>query len=310
MTGSSSERHMRDRDKVEIFAELWGAGGRGYDEERERGVAQRRFGAVIPHVHKLIEEMGESEGRKLRVLDFGCSDGQTASHILHGLEAKVAYYGSDLYLPDAALNRMFQQGFQVEVSGDSVEGIPRDWPTFDLVLALSCFQYISDPAEAFSALVSKLDAGGVVVAYFYDSSPMRQCTDTFLRERFGPKSIEDSDIGALSNSLEPLVELVEALRQAAASATITIRSAVPELGISAGTMPLQQFIVDYLIFAWAPQGASTERIKWALSEMFLTGDQFYLGTSDVDRMLRANALETIDVVSNPSGHLVVARKIG
>ena len=73
-------------------------------------------------------------------------------------------------------------------------------------------------------------------------------------------------------------------------------------------MPLQQFLMDYLIFAWAPKGADLPRIQWALAEMLLTGPQVYLGPEEINRLLEANELEVGKHVSGPSGHLVIAKR--
>lgn len=298
-----------DSDKRALFESLWGlSDGNPYDKERESRVARRRFAPAILHTRGRLEQVRTTEQRNLRVLDFGCSDGHTAQHILGEFASEVDYFGNDLYLPAATQDRMRKLGFNAEVAGGSLDGIPGTWPAFDVVLALSCFQYITNPDDVFARLVSRLEVGGILVAYFYDASPLRRCTDDFLRERFGPQSLPTASAPDLTEGLSPLVSLVEALRDATEGRTISIPATVPQLGIPAGTIPLQQFLIDYVLFAWAPQGATTSRVAWALTEMFQTGAQTYIGLDDIDRLLVENAVDALEVIPGPSGHLVVGVK--
>ncbi len=299
-----------DAGKADLFSFLWNASDENpYDEDRERAVTQRRFGRVIPYVSEQLQRIRRTSTRKLRVLDFGCSDGHTAGVILADFASETEYYGNDLYEPRGTRDRMRSLGFVAEVSGGSLEGIPAEWPEFDVAFAFSCFQYITSPDAAFSQLASRVAMDGLIVAYFYDAGPLRQCTDGFLRERFGGEVTAASSAVELSRTMESLTDLVVALRDATDGVSIHIRSAVPKLGIPVGSMPLQQFIIDHLLFAWAPPGASRERINWALTEMFMTGSQIYVGLDDIDRIFGANGIEPLEITPGPSGHLVIGRRM-
>ena len=287
-----------------LYSMLWSSSvEKPYDETRESEVARRRFGPAVPAIEHAVER-ARTEGRPLRVLDFGCADGHTAEQILLPFAGSVAYHGCDVYDLDGTLQRMTSAGFDAQVCGSGLEGMPSDWASFDVILALSCFQYIPDLDEVFAGLVSRLAPGGVLVGYFYDAAPLRQWTDAFFREAM---TAEPADAGeVLIARLEPLAQLFGSLRDSTDGRTITIAADVPELGVVAGEIPLQQFLIDTVLFAWAPGGASTTRIQWALAEMFLTGEQTYVSADEVRALLHSHSLVLTELVSGPSGHLVVA----
>lgn len=305
--GNESADKNPDAYKAGLYSSLWQASeDKPYDEVRESEVTRLRFASAVPFIEqRLVNLQGE---RNLRLLDFGCADGHTAEQILLPFATSVDYYGSDLYPLDATQAWMRERGFNATVSDGGLSGIPGSWPQFDVIMALSCFQYITDPETVFGELVARLAPGGVLVAYFYDAGPVRRQTDAFMREVFGAHEGTDPDPANLITALEPLAELYGALRDATRGSQISIPNAVPELGIPAGVMPLQKFLIDHLVFAWAPEGATTKRIQWALAEMYLTGTQTYQDAQAIARMLEVNGLRQESLVSSPSGHLVVALK--
>lgn len=274
-----------------------------YDAAREAEVALRRFGPALPVIESAFER-ARAEDRQLRVLDFGCADGHTAEQILLPFASFVAYHGCDLYDLDGTRQRMTAAGFDARVSGSGLHGMPSDWVSFDVILALSCFQYIPDLDDAFAGLASRLAPGGVLISYFYDAAPLRRRTDAFFREAMTAElACADEDLIA---RLEPLARVFGALRDATKGRTITVPADVPQLGVAAGEIPLQQFLIDTVLFAWAPEGASTRRIQWALAEMFLTGEQTYVSADEVRGLMHAHSLQLSELISGPSGHLAVA----
>ena len=286
-----------------LYSTLWSSSAeKPYDEQRESKVALRRFGPAaqaIEHAH----DRARDEDRPLRVLDFGCADGHTAEQILLPFAGSVDYHGCDLYDLDGTLQRLLAAGFDAQVCGSGLHGMPSDWASFDVILALSCFQYIPFPDDVFAGLVSRLAPGGLLVSYFYDAAPLRRRTDDFFREAMTaePAGADEELIARLG----PLAQLFGSLRDATEGLTITVPANVPELGLVAGEIPLQQFLIDTVLFAWAPRGASTERIQWALAEMFLTGEQTYVGADRVRALAGQNALVLEELISGPSGHLAV-----
>jgi SAM-dependent methyltransferase len=287
-----------------LYSTLWSSSAeKPYDEARESEVARRRFGPALPAIERALARAC-AEGRPLRVLDFGCADGHTAEQILAPFADSIEYHGCDLYPLDGTLQRMSAAGFDARVSGAGLQGMPEDWTSFDVILALSCFQYIPDPNAVLAGLVSRLAHGGVLVGYFYDAAPLRQRTDAYFRDAVtsGP-ALDDEQLIA---RLEPLARLFGALRDATEGSSISVPVDVPELGLRAGEVPLQQFLIDNVLFAWAPPGASTTRIQWALAEMFLTGEQTYISASDVRSLVASYGLQIEEVVSGPSGSLAVA----
>lgn len=287
-----------------LYSTLWSSStDKPYDESREAAVARRRFGPALPAIEEALVR-ARTEGRPLRVLDFGCADGRTAEQILSPFAGSIEYHGCDLYDLEGTLRRMTTAGFDARVSGSGVRGMPADWTSFDVVLALSCFQYIPDLDDVFAGLVSRLSPGGVFVGYFYDAAPLRQRTDAFFREALAAPPV-DGDADLISR-LDPLAELFGSLREATDGRIISVPVDVPELGIVAGQIPLQQFLIDHVIFAWAPEGASTTRIQWALAEMFLTGSQTYISAADVKALAESHELKIEQLISGPSGNLLVA----
>ena len=287
-----------------LYAKLWNSSAeKPYDEEREAEVARRRFGPVAPMIEWALER-ARAEERPLRVLDLGCADGHTALQILAPFSASIDYYGCDLYPLAETQQRMTDAGFRAQVSGAGLSGTPPDWTSFDVILALSCFQYLNDVDATFASLTARLAPGGVFVGYFYDAAPLRQRTDAFFREAVTAIPAQDDE--QLIARLEPLAQLFASLREATTGRSITCPADIPELGISAGEMPLQQFLIDHILFAWAPSGASTTRVQWALAEMFLTGDQNYINVGDVRALAEANQLEIAELVCGPSGTLLLA----
>ena len=287
-----------------LYSTLWSSSAeKPYDEVRESEVARRRFGPAVPAIERALER-ARDEDRPLRVLDFGCADGHTVEQILGPFAASVSYHGCDLYDLDGTLHRMTAAGFDARVSGSGLDGMPSDWTSFDVILALSCFQYIPDLDDVFAGLVSRLAPSGVLVGYFYDAAPLRRRTDAFFREAMTAEPAGADEV--LIARLEPLARLFGSLRDASDGRMITIGVDVPELGVVAGEIPLQQFLIDTVLFAWAPGGASTTRIQWALAEMFLTGEQTYVSADEVRALLHSHSLVLTELVSGPSGHLVVA----
>lgn len=287
-----------------LYSTLWSSSAeKPYDEVRESEVALRRFGPAVPAIERALERARDEE-RPLRVLDFGCADGHTAEQILRPFAGSITYHGCDLYDLDGTLRRMTAAGFDARVSGSGLDGMPSDWASFDVILALSCFQYIPDLRGVFAGLVSRLAPGGVLVGYFYDAAPLRRRTDAFFREAMTAAPAGDDD--ELIARLEPLARLFGSLREATEGRTVTVHADVPELGVVAGEIPLQQLLIDTVLFAWAPGGASTTRIQWALAEMFLTGEQTYVSADEVRDLMHAHSLQLSELISGPSGHLAVA----
>jgi SAM-dependent methyltransferase len=287
-----------------LYSTLWSSSAeKPYDQARESEVALRRFGPAVPAIERALER-ARDEDRPLRVLDFGCADGHTAEQILLPFAGSVAYHGCDLYDLDGTLRRMTAAGFDAWVSGSGLDCVPIDWTSFDVILALSCFQYLPDLENVFAALVSRLASGGVLVGYFYDAAPLRRRTDAFFREAMSAKPV-GTDEGLIAG-LEPLAQLFGSLRDATEGRVITVPVDVPELGVVAGEIPLQQFLIDTVLFAWAPGGASTTRIQWALGEMFLTGEQTYVSADEIRVLMRAHSMRLAELISGPSGHLAVA----
>jgi SAM-dependent methyltransferase len=299
---------MSDLDadaRSRIYGALWSASdAKPYDEAREAEVTQRRFAAALPYIQRRAD-LVRPQARRLRVLDFGCADGHTAEQILASLVDEVLYLGADLYPLDRTAQRMRARGFEAEVHSGSLASIPGDWRDLDVVLALSCFQYIPDTEATLTALAQRLAPGGVFVGYFYDAAPLRRVTDAHLRSLFDSRAADPNEA---IEALRPLAELMASLREATREASITINEPVAELGIPATTMPLQQFIIDHLIFAWAPEGAGRTRIQWALAEMLLTGQQVYLSPAELAPLLDASGLQVREVISRPSGHLIIAER--
>ena len=286
-----------------LYSTLWSSSvEKPYDEVRESEVARRRFGPAVPAIERALERARDEE-RPLRVLDFGCADGHTAEQILRPFAGSISYHGCDLYDLDGTLRRMTAAGFDARVSGCGLDGMPGDWASFDVILALSCFQYIPDLDDVFARLVSRLAPGGVLVGYFYDAAPLRRRTDAFFREAMTAEPA--SADGELIERLEPLAQLFGSLRDATEGRTIRVPVDVPELGVAAGEIPLQQLLIDTVLFAWAPGGASTTRIQWALAEMFLTGEQTYVSADRVGTLADQHALVLEELISGPSGHLAV-----
>ena len=286
-----------------LYSTLWSSSAeKPYDQVRESEVALRRFGPAVPAIERALER-ARDEDRPLRVLDFGCADGHTAEQILLPFAGSVDYHGCDLYDLDGTLRRMTAAGFDAWVSGSGLDCMPIDWTSFDVILALSCFQYIPDLENVFAALVSRLASGGVLVGYFYDAAPLRRRTDAFFREAMTAEPA--SADGELIERLEPLAQLFGSLRDATEGRTIRVPVDVPELGVAAGEIPLQQLLIDTVLFAWAPGGASTTRIQWALAEMFLTGEQTYVSADRVGTLADQHALVLEELISGPSGHLAV-----
>ena len=292
---------MSVNNSVQRYEMLWSQPSESpYETSREREVAAQRFGPVFPYLEARAD-IARAANRHLRVLDFGCADGLTAAQILGPLEAQVEYLGSDVYPLEQTAQRMTDHGFRVQVSTGGVSHLPNDWRDLDIVMGLSCFQYIQNTAATFADLAARLASGGVFIGYFYDAAPLRRVSDNFLRELFG-------DPGAEIERLEPLAKLFASLRDATRGREVAICEGVPELGIPAGTVPLQQFLIDYVAFAWAPEGATTRRIQWALAELLTTGPHTYLDTQDIDRLLGESQLMLLERVSGSSGHLVVAER--
>ncbi|MDQ5975058.1 MAG: Methyltranfer dom protein [Actinomycetota bacterium] len=286
-----------------LYSTLWSSSAvKPYDEARESEVALRRFGPAVPAIEGALGR-ARAEDRPLRVLDFGCADGHTAEQILLPFAGSVAYHGCDVYDLDGTLQRMKASGFDAQVSGSGLHGMPSDWASFDVILALSCFQYIPDLEDVFAGLVSRLAPGGVFVGYFYDAAPLRRRTDAYFREAMTaqPAGADEEFIARL----EPLARLFGSLRDASEGRTIAVPADVPELGVVAGEIPLQQFLIDTVLFAWAPGGASTTRIQWALAEMFLTGEQTYVSADRVAFLADQHTLVLEELISGPSGHLAV-----
>ena len=276
-----------------------------YDDSRESEIARTRFAPAIAAVEKAVRS-ATGVGRRLRVLDFGCADGHTAEQILAPFAGNIDYFGCDIYPLAATLERMAGAGFATRVCGDGLAGIPDDWPEFDVVLALSCFQYIPEPDKVFTSLVSRLAVRGILIGYFYDASPLRQCTDEYFRR----VSTVSADLPTEERiaMLAPLAALFEAVREATTGASVQVPLDVPELALEAGAIPLQRLLIDHVLFAWSPRDAPRRRIQWALAEMFLTGPQTYLSAEAVAELLSANSLAARQVVSGPSGHLVIAER--
>ena len=292
---------MDPDDRANFYKTLWGHSNlKPYDEQREAEVTQRRFGPAIPYIEARVQAL-KGLDQRLKVLDFGCADGFTAEQILTPVRDRIEYLASDLFSLDETSQRMRERGFTTEVSIGGVDQLPDHWREVDVVLALSCFQYIEDTAATFGELAGRLSRGGIFVGYFYDASPLRRISDDYLRDAVGTpgSGIED---------LKPLARLLGSLRDATEGRDITVHEEVPELAVPKGTMPLQQFIIDYVLFAWAPGGAETVRIQWALAELLLTGSHTYLGPGELDRLLSWNGLNLLERVSGPSGHLVIAEK--
>lgn len=276
-----------------------------YDHSRESSVARTRFAPAVAAIEEAVRR-ATGVGRRLRVLDFGCADGHTAEQILAPFTGSIDYFGCDIYPLTGTLERLTAAGFAAQVSSGGLAGIPEEWPEFDVVLALSCFQYIPEPDEVFAGLVSRLADQGILIGYFYDASPLRQCTDEYFRR----VSTVSADVPPEERieMLAPLAALFEAVREATTGVSVQVPLDVPELALEAGAIPLQRLLIDHVLFAWAPPDAPRRRIQWALAEMFLTGPQTYISAEAVAELMSANSLAARQVVSSPSGHLVIAER--
>ena len=290
-------------DRAAMYARLWaGSTAKPYDEEREASVASRRFASVAP----AIQVHADRIGGPLRILDFGCADGHTAELILRLVTGHpIDYFGCDLYPLDATAERMSKAGYTAATSERGLAGMPDDWRDFDVVLALSCFQYIRDSATTMAGLVRRIAPGGLFIGYFYDAPALRQATDEFLRGQYDTVGRAPEELLA---QLAPLAALNCALRDALGDTFIDVPEDVPELGISRGRVRLQQLLIDNILFAWAPGGATRTRVQWALGEMLLTGPQVYLSAVEVHALLTENRLVIDSLETGPSGHLVIAHR--
>ncbi len=293
-----------------VYASLFGATDeRPYEDARESDVALRRFATLISAFGDMASahhQQGDSS--PLRILDFGCGDGHTASVILDGAADEVRYYGCDVYPLDQTASRLESLGFSAEVCGEGMGGMPSDWTSFDLVMALSCLQYVPDIEATFAGLASRVRSGGLLAAYFYDAGPMRQVTDAFFREGLNAGDGATPSTGELLGRIEPMAQLFMALSNSLDGVTVDVPVDVPLLGIIAGEQPVQKLLIDYLVYCWAPQGAQLDRVVWASAEMFLTGDHNYPSREGVLALAAKNGLHVEALTSWQSGHLLIARQ--
>ena len=251
---------------------------------RETEIVRARFASLLPFIEE--QALFAQKDADCESLTLAAQTG-TRQKYPTTMIRDLDYFGSDLYPLEATASRLRARGFSVETSVGGAARLPATWCELDGVLALSCFQYIPDTDETFAELVSRLRSGGLFVGYsmtqlLYDASSTH--LEMFL-------SVDDEESVGRIASLQSFAELLESLRNACDGQEISVSQAVPQLGVPEGSMPLQQFLMDYLIFAWAPKGADLPRIQWALAEMLLTGPQVYLGPEEINRLLEANELK-------------------
>lgn len=299
----SSDRPGGPAGREEVYAALWaGSDEKPYDDEREASVVARRFASVAPAIQRTADRLE----RPLRLLDFGCADGHTADLILRQVATcGVEYFGCDVYPLAATAARMAAAGCRVATCDSGLAGMPDTWPEFDVVLALSCLQYIPETEAVISELTRRMAPDGLFIGYVYDAAPLRKATDDFLRASFDAPGLEPQDLLA---RLAPLAALNCALREAIGDTVVDVPLAVPELGIAAGQIRLQQLLIDHVLFTWAPPGATRTRVQWALGELLLTGPQVYLSMSEVCLLLERHGLVVTATEQGPSGALIIAKR--
>lgn len=107
---------------------------------------------------------------------------------------------------------------------------------FDFMLSEGVLHHTPDTFEAFSALVPLLARGGEFAFYVYKKkSPIREFSDDYMREIFSKMPPEEC-----RRAVRGITELGRALDRTGAE--ITLRRAIPELGIPAGKQSVQRLV--------------------------------------------------------------------
>jgi len=283
--------------RPEIYELLWkGSAAKPYSDLRESEIIHTRFARVKRELNQMAASCQTSGGR-LRVLDFGCADGHTAQQILASAGDRIEYCGCDLYDVSEAVSVVAKPPRVGIARNGGLPALQETDTEFDAIFALSCLQYVDDPQAVVNDLAQRLRYKGALFVYLYDARPLRRATDNFFRSAFADKEVED---------LLPLARFWIALRDALGDTMVEVPEDVPELGLTAGPARIQRLIVESMLFAWAPPDSSTQRVAWALGEMFLTGSHTYFDRDAASRLVGVAELDLEWLESGSSGHLLKA----
>jgi len=98
----------------------------------------------------------------LNVLDVGCGDGQLGA-LLARAGAKVSAIDPDARMLDAARRNFATAGVSVALDRGSVEALPYQIDSFDIVLAVTLLCLVRDPQAAIIQMARVLKPGGRLV---------------------------------------------------------------------------------------------------------------------------------------------------
>jgi ubiquinone biosynthesis O-methyltransferase len=98
----------------------------------------------------------------LQVLDVGCGDGQLAASLAR-VGAKVSAIDTDARMLKAARRHFAATGVSVALNRGSVEALPYDDNTFDIVLAVTVLCLVRDPRGAITQMTRVLKPGGRLI---------------------------------------------------------------------------------------------------------------------------------------------------
>ncbi|MEE3046823.1 MAG: class I SAM-dependent methyltransferase [Pseudomonadota bacterium] len=110
----------------------------------------------IKFIQKWIRMHSEKLERKIRVLDFGCGNGEELARFIIG--SQIDYVGVDIHEP--SLNHA-----RSELGGDNAvfaSQIPKD-QTFDVIVLSEVLEHLDDPVAVLNELVTSLNDDGIVV---------------------------------------------------------------------------------------------------------------------------------------------------
>lgn len=191
---------------------------------------------------------------KRRVLDAGCGNGRVTALLRKYADPdKTHIMGVDLVAADIARKNL-QGRANVSFAARDLLGDLSDLGRFDFIYCQEVLHHTSDPARAFSNLVSMLEDDGEIAIYVYKKkAPVREFVDDYVREKIAGLSYEEA-----LRSCEQMTALGKALSE------LNVKFEVPAvevLDIDAGEYDIQRFIYHFFMKCfWNPELSEQENI--------------------------------------------------
>lgn len=190
---------------------------------------------------------------KSRILDGGCGNGRVTALLASAAAENSEVMGIDLNADEVAADNL--AGYpNINVRNADLLGDLTGLGKFDFIYCQEVLHHTENPAGGFSNLTEQLADGGEIAIYVYkQKAPVREFVDDFVRN-----AIKDMPYEKAMAVSERITDLGRQLSEI--DATIKAPD-LPELGIEAGTYPVQRFFYHFFMKAfWNPELTQHENV--------------------------------------------------